>query len=400
MKVQLGSLITLHCGDAGVGHTFLSLNKSMCGPDFEATIVAPSCESDLRGKDFIEAVPKFLRRVCYRIPGAPRFITEKRFVGLLGQFDAVYLFPGCSPELLKAVASRKKPVFVERINCHNATVKQVLDEAYGRLGLKPEHNVTSATAAAENEQLDMIDFVFCPSLEVMNSYLAAGASATKLILSSYGWRPDRFPNRSIRKVRDPSKPCTFLFVGYLSVRKGTHLLLRAWEKAAINGRLVLYGNIEPAIEKTCGEILARPDVVRHKYTSDVGQAYGAADAFVFPSLEEGSPLVTYEAMAHGLPVLVSPMGSGGIVRNGIDGAVVSPYDEEGWIEALQKFSMDADLRRSFGDAAQERADEFTWDKVGRRRAHEIVKRINRNMDGSIAVGSGLGSLDTSSAENR
>ena len=375
MKARLGSLITLHCGDAGVGHTFLSLNKSMDGRDLEVTIVAPSCEPDLRGEDFIEAVPGFMRRVCYRIPSAPRFITEKRFVSLLDRFDAVYLFPGCSEGLLEGLATRKKPIFVERINCHNGTVKRVLDEAYGQLGLKPPYGITAASVEQETEQLSMVDFVFCPSPGVLKSYEDQGAPAHKLIPSSYGWTPDRFPNRLVEKFRDGPKPCTFLFVGYLCVRKGTHLLLHAWEKAGISGSLVLCGNMEPAIEQTCAEILARSDVVWHKYNSDIGRAYRQADVFAFPSLEEGSPLVTYEAMAHGLPVLVSPMGAGGIVRNGIDGMVIPPYDQERWIEALRKLSTDADLRRHFGDSARKQADEYTWDKVGRRRAGEIIKRL-------------------------
>ena len=158
--------------------------------------------------------------------------------------------------------------------------------------------------------------------------------------------------------------------------KGTHLLLRAWEKARLNGTLVLCGNIEPAIEQTCKEILSRPDVFWHQHSPDVGRLYRQADVFVLPSLEEGSPLVTYEAMANGLPVLVSPMGSGGIARDEIDGMVISPYDDEKWVESLRKLSTDASLRRNFGKSARKRAEQFTWKKVGRRRAAEITKRVD------------------------
>lgn len=375
MKARLGSLITLHCGDAGVGHTFVSLNKSMSGVDLATTVVTPSCEPNLRSKRFIEAVPGFLRSVCYRIPSAPAFMAEMRFISLLNQFDAAYLFPGCSRRVLKILASDRKPIFVERINCHTGTAKVILDEAYSRLGLDPQHAITSATAARETEEISFVDYVFCPSPEVMKSYESVGTPTQKLIQSSYGWSPDRFPNRCREKSHDTSKPCVFLFVGYLSVRKGTHLLLRAWEKAGINGTLMLYGNMEPAIQQTCSEILDRPDVVWHRYSSDVSEAYSAADVFAFPSLEEGSPLVTYEAMAHGLPMLVSPMAAGGIVRDEIDGVVIPPYDEESWVEALKRLSTDVELRRHFGEAARKQADEFTWEKVGRRRAVDIIQRL-------------------------
>jgi len=242
--------------------------------DLDVRIVAPSCEADLRSEKFIEAVPKFLQSVCYKFPRVPKFIAEKRFVSLLSGFDAAYLFPGCSQRLLESLAKSDRPVFMERINCHTGTGKRILDEAYGRLGLAPQHGVTAESAARETEQLNMVDFVFCPSLEVVKSFVEAGLPSEKLIRSSYGWSPDRFPGLADEQSYDEAKPCTFLFVGYLCVRKGTHLLLRAWEKARLNGTLVLCGNIEPAIEQTCGKILSRPDVIWRQRSPDVGRCIG------------------------------------------------------------------------------------------------------------------------------
>ena len=47
----------------------------------------------------------------------------------------------------------------------------------------------------------------------------------------------------------------------------------------------------------------------------------AADVFVFPSLFEGSAVVTYEALACGLPSVVTP-DAGSVVRDGVEGFVV------------------------------------------------------------------------------
>jgi glycosyltransferase involved in cell wall biosynthesis len=375
MTFQLGSLVTNHCGDRGVGHTFLSLNQAMSGQDIETTAVVPSCEADVRRQNLVEAIPQHLRGICYRIPWAPRFLAERRFLKELDRFDAAYLFPHCSQKLLKTIAARKKLIFVERINCHTGKIKKVLDDAYDRLRIKPQHNISSATIEHENEDASIVDFIFCPSPEVAMSYEDAGVPTKKLISASYGWSPERFENRLRQKCYDESKQIVVLFVGYLSVRKGTHLLLRAWERAGIRGKLVLCGNMEPAIAKTCEQILARPDVVWRQYNSEIGHAYLAADIFAFPSLEEGSPLVTYEAMAHGLPVLVSPMAAGGVVRNQIDGVVIPPYDEESWIDALQRLAESADLRKRLGDSARRQASEFTWSKVGQRRSRAIVERL-------------------------
>jgi glycosyltransferase involved in cell wall biosynthesis len=133
--------------------------------------------------------------------------------------------------------------------------------------------------------------------------------------------------------------------------------------------------MEPAIAETCSRILARSDVIHRDYTSDIALAYREADFFAFPTLEEGSPLVTYEAMANGLPVLTSPMGAGGVARDGKDGIIVSPYDREALVTGLQQLAGCADLRLRMSDSARERAQEFTWEKVARRRAELVLERL-------------------------
>lgn len=72
-------------------------------------------------------------------------------------------------------------------------------------------------------------------------------------------------------------------------------------------------------------------------------------------------MVTYEAMANGLPVLTSPMGAGSIVRDGKDGIIVSPYDEEALVTGLQQLAGCAELRLWMSDSARDRAQEFRWE---------------------------------------
>jgi len=262
---------------------------------------------------------------------------------------------------------------LERINCYTKQAKSIIDDASSRLGIAPQHQITAGMIQEEDEEISLADFIFCPSREVKKSFIGAGVPEHKLILTSYGWSPKRFPHFSIDQPL--SDTITVIFVGSVCVRKGAHLLLRAWEKAGIKGRLLLCGSMEPAIAETCSRILGRSDVIHRDYTSDIALAYREADFFAFPSLEEGSPLVTYEAMANGLPVLTSPMGAGGVARDGKDGIIVSPYDEEALVTGLQQLAGCAELRLRMSDSARERAQEFTWEKVARRRAELVLERL-------------------------
>ena len=63
--------------------------------------------------------------------------------------------------------------------------------------------------------------------------------------------------------------------------------------------------------------------------------YKWADVFVLPSICEGSAMVTYEALIHGLPIITT-YNSGSIVRDGVDGFITSIRDVEAIAECLVK----------------------------------------------------------------
>ena len=85
--------------------------------------------------------------------------------------------------------------------------------------------------------------------------------------------------------------------------------------------------------------------------------------------------MTYEAAACGLPCIVSPMGAARIVRGGIEGYVIDPFDGDGWISAMKNLAANPDFRKRFGAAsAAQAAEEFTWQKVGAR-LHDLFSSL-------------------------
>ena len=376
--LKVSSLFPIHCTDRAVSHAFFSLCKQWRGPEVQARMVVPSCEPSCRGSHIVEGVPPLLKWLFYQRADTPRIMAEKRFLRDLKNFDAAHIWPGISLETFKGAKKLDKPIFWERINCYTAKSKRILDEAYTRLGMHPQHEITSDSIQQEEAEMSLADFIFGPSPEVRKSFQEAGVPEHKIIPTSYGWSPQLFPYTASDKPQ--SEEVTVLFVGRVCVRKGVHLLLRAWEKSGVKGRLILFGTIEPAIAESCGDLLARSDVLHFEFSTNYAFAYREADIFAFPSLEEGSPLVTYEAMAHGLPMLMSPMGAGGIVREGIDGMILEPYDEDAWVEALRKLASSPDLRTRFGASARQWVEEFTWEKVAHRRAVSMLEKFGHSAD--------------------
>jgi glycosyltransferase involved in cell wall biosynthesis len=78
-----------------------------------------------------------------------------------------------------------------------------------------------------------------------------------------------------------------------------------------------------------------------------------ADIYILPSHNEGLPVSMLEAMASGLPVIVSPVG--GIpeaISDKLNGLIVQPRDVGGLAQAIRLLHKDAALRQRLGEAAQ------------------------------------------------
>src|SRR5262249_7680260 len=105
----------------------------------------------------------------------------------------------------------------------------------------------------------------------------------------------------------------FGFVGRLSEEKGLAYLLQAlkhWTSAAIRWRLVIVGNgpDRAELERAVRSLELGERVIFAGFQTDTAPWYAAMDAFVLPSLTEGTPMVLLEAMASGIPIIASSVG--------------------------------------------------------------------------------------------
>lgn len=94
--------------------------------------------------------------------------------------------------------------------------------------------------------------------------------------------------------------------------------------------------------------------------------YGAADIFVLPSSYDNKPLVVNEAMACGLPVIVSDRtgvwGPDDIVRDGENGLVYRCGDIAALGQAVQRLALDSELRRRMSRRSIEIIQNYGYDR--------------------------------------
>lgn len=103
--------------------------------------------------------------------------------------------------------------------------------------------------------------------------------------------------------------------------------------------------------------------------------YGAASAFVFPSLYEGFGMPPLEAMACGTPVITSNASCLPEIVG--DAAIkVDPHDVDALAEAMRRVLDDADLRADLRQRGLAQAARFSWFETARR-TQAVYQRVAR-----------------------
>jgi glycosyltransferase involved in cell wall biosynthesis len=91
------------------------------------------------------------------------------------------------------------------------------------------------------------------------------------------------------------------------------------------------------------------------YQPDVAGFYRLFDAFVLPSVNEGTPVSAIESLASGTPVIANRVGGvPDVVRDGTDGFLVEPGDVEGAAEKLAALAINSELRTTMGESGRAR----------------------------------------------
>ncbi len=209
--------------------------------------------------------------------------------------------------------------------------------------------------------LALADRILVPSDHIAQRLVGQGTPKEKLHVIPYAADCRRFEPASDKRDLDT---CTFLFAGGISQRKGIKYLLEAWQRIRRPGwRLQLLGPMPVKLGPLAPylEIVEPLERVSH---AEMPARLRQADVFVFPSLFEGSAVVTYEALASGLPCVVTAE-AGSVVRDGLEGFVVGARDVAALAARMETLGRDRDLRARMAGAARARALAFDWPRYHR-----------------------------------
>ena len=186
-----------------------------------------------------------------------------------------------------------------------------------------------------------------------------------------GVEPGRY-QRAVPIARYRDGVPNILFVGRMEPRKGLIHLLRAFRRLQLDGvraRLLIVGT-GPGEREARRYVLTRQledvEFLGRVPEAQKAQLFKTADIYVSPATgRESFGIVLLEAMSAGAPIICSDIhGYRGVVRRERDGILVEPGNADALAAAIRRLIDDPVLREQLSRAGEERAQLFTWERVG------------------------------------
>ena len=254
--------------------------------------------------------------------------------------DHVISSYGYANECFKFARAHGGKTFVDAGNSHPENYWDVISKEHRRWNcpappFAPHWHERSLAMMAD------VDFVLSPSSHVTKSFLERGFKPEQILKNVYPVDLSCFS--PAREPRPASRPLTLICTGSLSLRKGTPYLLEAFRlvrKKIPDVRLLLtdtvMDNAKPVLAANSDLPVEWSPSLPHP---QLAERLRGADIFVLPSLEEGLVRAACEAMACGLPVILTPnTGANDFVRPGVNGEVVPIRDPRAIADAVFKWA--------------------------------------------------------------
>jgi glycosyltransferase involved in cell wall biosynthesis len=334
---------------------------------------------------------EWLRALSARGLEAYLLTTQESDNALFGEAERWAAEAWCLPEL---VPGDRMPAFIEHfVASRGIDVVQVMNSKLGfdllpRLRARFPHLRTVVQLHAEEEGRagypsyvatrfdDAVDAYSLVSQGLADRMCEYGVDPSKAHVIYLGVDATTFdPDRATPAPVPAAPGLQILFPHRLSEQKDPLLMVEV--AAALRRRgseavvhVVGDGDFRPALEQAIEAAGLGDRVILHGTSRHMPAWYAATDVTLLTSRFEGVPLVAYEAMAMGRPVVAGEVGAIGELVDEHTGFVVRPRDSlEGYVAALLALEQGPGLRHSLGQEGRRRVlARFTVESMAQ--AHE------------------------------
>ena len=222
-------------------------------------------------------------------------------------------------------------------------------------------------------EYDLADIILVISLKMKLSLLKSGISPSKILSIYLGFDPQIF----YRKIQYPvpvNHSLKLIFVGNLSEAKGITFLLKLMERLTdFPISLTLIGSNARSFRSKTNHPNIFFGGIKDQYS--VANYLRKADVFVFPSYLDSWGMAVVEAMACGLPVIVSEeVGASECIDDKV--GFILPLIEDQWVNAMLSLLYNPTLTKKMGIQAAINVSSFTWENYESGVIKSLEKVIN------------------------
>lgn len=261
-----------------------------------------------------------------------RFSQAVARVSRRRETNIVYGLSGYMQECLRDSRIQTKTTIVDHGSLHIETEKRILGEECARFGFATFGNWQYEWLVQRmRNEFRTADYVVCCSDLARQTMIEHGVEEKKLVVHRLGVNLTEFV-RLPDQQRSSDSRIRLLFVGAMTPLKGLHYLLDVFPKLDSNTELWLVGALptDPVLARMiddCKRRTGRLQVIGPVPQAELNKIYNQCDVFVLPSLSDGWGMVVSQALACGLPAVVSDMtGAKALVKPGRNGFVVKSGD--------------------------------------------------------------------------
>ena len=249
---------------------------------------------------------------------------------------------------------------------HPETHNRILKKAFFDLNIKYDQALKERIEIQKRE-IELCDKIWCISQLVFDSYLQNGVPKEKLLLCPLGVDTNVFKPTTNNSKDNPDK-YVILFVGNINIEKGIHVLLNALMIGKIaNCQLILNGAVADFFIPILQDYTERLRDLNVEVVIKSGfplKNLQKANLFVLPSLHDSFGLVVLEAMACGLPIIVTDqVGASEHIISGENGFIVPANSAEKLSEKIRYFFENRDQQDAFGKKSYSISQALSWSSI-------------------------------------
>jgi len=286
----------------------------------------------------------------------------------------VWAYMEYNNRLLKRCRQNHVPTILDVPIGHQRACKEVLAREFQRYNLDCSFLASEKWVRRYEESYALANQIVVGSTFVKTTLVDYGVEDSKIIVNPYGVDVKHWQQcfDQDKKTKDKT---IFIYTASVGLRKGIQYLLDAWKMMQpSNAELWICGHNHLPNHPEFTGLPSSVKMLGKQSHQQLANLYSQAHVYVLPSLFEGLARSGIEAMAAGLPPIVTwESGLTDLVTDDYNGWIVPSCDATAISNCIQKILAKPESVFVYGSRAYESAAPYSWENYGNR-CVEIARR--------------------------